>query len=96
MTTKHKSLLKIFFCSLYAFLLLPFALNAADSSTSAAKWVIGAEKFRYSSAYKEDDAVVEGISQMFPNRIMEKIDEDWTHVEYPEFFSSDNPFCGTC
>ena len=84
MTTKHKSLLKIFFCSLYAFLLLPFALNAADSSTSAAKWVIGAEKFRYSSAYKEDDAVVEGISQMFPNRIMEKIDEDWTHVEYPD------------
>lgn len=82
MTTKHKSWIKKFFCSFNAVFLFLFALNAADTST--AKWVIGAEKFRYSSAYKEDEAVVEGISQMFPNRIMEKLDEDWTHVEYPD------------
>ena len=58
------------------------ALSAADSSSS--KWVIAAEKFAYNSAFKEDPAVADGIAQMFPNRIMEKLDEDWTHTEYPD------------
>ena len=58
------------------------ALSAADSSSS--KWVIAAEKFAYNSAFKEDSSVADGIAQMFPNRIMEKLDEDWSHTEYPD------------
>lgn len=82
MTTKHRSkFLKIFFaCNFLIFA----ALGAEDSSKSSAKWMIGAEKFSYTSAYKEDQAVSDGIAKMFPNRIMEKLDEDWVHIEYPD------------
>ena len=81
MTTKHKSKFSKFFCLLTFAFLFNSALNAAEA---ASKWVIGAEKFSYSSAFKEDEAVVDGISKMFPNRIMEKLDEDWLHIEYPD------------
>ena len=84
MTTKHKSSFKKFFLVLFFIFLFCSVINAEDSSKSKSKWVIGAEKFSYTSAFKEDEAVVEGITQMFPNRIMEKLDEDWTHIEYPD------------
>ena len=84
MTTKHKSSFKKFFLVLFSIFLFCSVINAEDSSKSKSKWVIGAEKFSYTSAFKEDEAVVEGITQMFPNRIMEKLDEDWTHIEYPD------------
>lgn len=82
MTTKLRSrFIKLFFVAFSGILFCPSVF--ADSS-SESKWMIGAEKFSYTSAFEEDASVREGISQMFPNRILEKIDEEWMHIEYPD------------
>ena len=81
MTTKHKVKLKSFLLFSFFFLKTFSDLSAASSEQ---KWVIGAERFRYESHSGEDEAVVKGISEMFPNRIMEKLHDDLDHIVYPD------------
>ncbi len=56
-------------------------LFGADTS----KWVVGAERFKYNSpAAAEDPSVSRGISEMFPSRILEKLNDELVHIVYPD------------
>ena len=66
------------------FSLLTFCAATPLFGDDTSKWVVGAERFKYVSPAQEDPAVAKGIAEMFPNRILEKLNEDLVHIVYPD------------
>ena len=79
MTKKFRTILTLTFLTLLIAAADP--LFGADTS----KWVVGAERFKYNSpAAAEDPSVSKGISEMFPSRILETLNDELVHIVYPD------------
>ena len=65
------------FRTFLTFIIFALLISAANplSAADTSKWVVGAERFKYISAASEDPAVSKGIAEMFPNRILEKLND---------------------